>query len=519
MSSLLDTTTEEREALERGWSSWFTRKDVRRAFRMVVASVVLHGILLVVLTLLNFRTGILELEIEWSEDPLVGVGTASTAYVHPEGRKEARGLAKSEPEPKDPEPVEKKKIEPVLEKEPPPEEDAPAEADVQEPPQPREEEPEPSPPPRQQERVAKASPVKPEKKEPVVEKKKPAKPVKVKRKGGLLSRGKGLFSGAKVSDKVADPLEGEEKAQLVAAAQQVPGLAEFGPGNARLIVLLRMDRLRDSPFEEGLKQLMHRFPDYKKLLSGSAIEPVRGIDRLLIATNNPKRRDQTFVAVHHPIPDKELREALSASFHGGLRWYRFKGRPLGRPLHQDTKKSDPRVVLLPEPGVFMLMRPEILAQLDSPSVTPPPVDEGAEEPETPVEQRTLLQAVTAIEETDGPDGEAPAVFVTARDVSLRFAPGIAHMPNPVAVSVALGVGAEPSFVMWFEFDEEAKAQEFVKRWPLFVESIADLGLPGLEGVMLSIAIAREGTTVYARGRVQGPMIQLLLSLGTSMLPE
>ena len=64
-------------------------------------------------------------------------------------------------------------------------------------------------------------------------------------------------------------------------------LSKFAPGDAKILLLLRTDRMRRSPHRMAVETLLRHLPDYDTLVSGSTLSPFDDFNALLIATSNP----------------------------------------------------------------------------------------------------------------------------------------------------------------------------------------------------------------------------------------
>jgi hypothetical protein len=171
------------------------------------------------------------------------------------------------------------------------------------------------------------------------------------------------------------------------AAQSV--LSELAPGDASLMLLLRMDRVRGSPYEGAVRRLLEVFYDHKTILWSSGIDPLRDFAALLIATPNPYRVTQTFLAAQYSGPSTRIRRALERATRykdKRLRWTRSGGYLRGEIPSPPKLPGDPRIVIL-RPGLVMLSDPKNVSLLGAvspgahdapvrPSGSPGPTDAG-----------------------------------------------------------------------------------------------------------------------------------------------
>lgn len=136
----------------------------------------------------------------------------------------------------------------------------------------------------------------------------------------------------------------------------------WGPEGARVVVILRNDRIRRSPHAESARRILSSFPDWQTLLGHADLDPLADIDTLLIASSDPRYVNRTFLAAVHTIPPARIVEVLSAGFPRGVTWTERDGRLVGDP-EVDPGILDPRVFVLPTENVFVYSRPEFIAPL------------------------------------------------------------------------------------------------------------------------------------------------------------
>lgn len=94
-------------------------------------------------------------------------------------------------------------------------------------------------------------------------------------------------------------------------------------GQSALLVVINGAAVRSSPYAEDARSLLQAFFDYRLLLEGGGLDAIRDFDSVLIATPNPYRLTQTFVAVREQLDPRRVREALEAAVEnsgGRLRW-------------------------------------------------------------------------------------------------------------------------------------------------------------------------------------------------------
>jgi hypothetical protein len=143
----------------------------------------------------------------------------------------------------------------------------------------------------------------------------------------------------------------------------------YGPAGSRVTVLMRIDRLRGTPYTDSVDALLMRLPDRRDLLEGTDVDLYRDIDALLVATPNPLDPAVTFLAVRHRLTDSALRDALERGARATgrtLKWHSERGRPYaerlaagpGRPgVVTGGRRRDERLVLLVAPKLAVVTPP------------------------------------------------------------------------------------------------------------------------------------------------------------------
>jgi hypothetical protein len=143
----------------------------------------------------------------------------------------------------------------------------------------------------------------------------------------------------------------------------------YGPAGSRVTVLMRIDRLRGTPYTDGVDALLMRLPDRRDLLEGTDLDLYRDIDALLVATPNPLDPAVTFLAVRHRLTDTALREALERGARATgrtLKWHSERGRPYAERLAAGPgqagavtggRRRDERLVLLVAPKLAVVTPP------------------------------------------------------------------------------------------------------------------------------------------------------------------
>ena len=136
----------------------------------------------------------------------------------------------------------------------------------------------------------------------------------------------------------------------------------WGPEGARLVAIVRADRIAASPHRGAVETLLAALPDWQMLLGGADIRPFDDVRTLLIASADPRYLNQTFLAVTHNLAADSVITTLAASYPGGVQWSEERGRVIGRP-RASARLRDPRVFVLAHDDLFLFARPEFLGPL------------------------------------------------------------------------------------------------------------------------------------------------------------
>src|SRR4051794_21699416 len=68
-----------------------------------------------------------------------------------------------------------------------------------------------------------------------------------------------------------------------------PALAAFAPAGAQIALRVNMARIRDSELAPDVRTLLEAVPDWRLILGGSGIDPLRDLERLYLASPDLKR--------------------------------------------------------------------------------------------------------------------------------------------------------------------------------------------------------------------------------------
>ncbi len=224
-------------------------------------------------------------------------------------------------------------------------------------------------------------------------------------------------------------------------------LRRYAPEGDVITVLLRLDRIRDTPWEERVRGIVEPMPDYRAIIGGRDLELADHLDLLVISSFEPQSVTATTLAARSRERAAALRELLD---HDGapIAWRDVAlgklGERLPGPAHH---RADPRVYVLPAEleHWLVLARPEHIGALDK--------------SEPPNWVRALPDV--AAEAGEKPDGPIAVVSASGLPDSLQI-PRVGVFPAPSHVAMAVEIdpqGFRIRGTMTFASEERAEAFE------------------------------------------------------------
>jgi hypothetical protein len=220
-------------------------------------------------------------------------------------------------------------------------------------------------------------------------------------------------------------------------------LRPYVPGGERLMVVLRTDRLRATPWVPALDAILAALPDYQLLIAGTGVGVADAFDTVVIATPDPTSVPQTFLAAHTAGDEAALRRALGGPRGERVSWSRAAGGTLGRRLDpRVVQLGDPRLIIIPSAasagatGWFLLARPEHVADLVAPAG---PAAAPAAAPAAPA----WLEPLTRVAEATLAGADGPVAVVMVADLGNGSAALPMLPPLPLPQRLTLAVTADP----------------------------------------------------------------------------
>ncbi len=157
-----------------------------------------------------------------------------------------------------------------------------------------------------------------------------------------------------------EPSEGPLVAEP--APSSVDGPTSLPPG-AQLAMRLDMQRIARSPLAPAVREFFRRVPDWHLIVHGSEIDPLTDLDRLFLATPDPRRRSELVIAGRVMGGQAEIRQAvehMAASRGQPAPWRRAQNLNVADWRNLDQTE---RVMALLGPRQFAIAREEVLPTL------------------------------------------------------------------------------------------------------------------------------------------------------------
>lgn len=135
------------------------------------------------------------------------------------------------------------------------------------------------------------------------------------------------------------------------------------PAGSHIALRIDMTRVRESRLSAAARKLIRQIPDWHLIAGGSGIDPIDGLDRLLIATPDPRRRDLIVLAgksVGDHSMIREAAETIAASQGRAIKFRRENGVEQAPWYSLDPTE---RVIAIVGPQHFTISPPGALGTL------------------------------------------------------------------------------------------------------------------------------------------------------------
>lgn len=128
---------------------------------------------------------------------------------------------------------------------------------------------------------------------------------------------------------------------------------KIADANANVRLMLYTDRIRQHALGRRIGRLLQATPQWRDFFGPAQVDPIRDIDRVLIA--GPQLRDSSNVVavVQHSLSDERMEQGLDALVaRGGGEWLEGKSK-----MARTTADRAERLIVLPAPGVVAVVPP------------------------------------------------------------------------------------------------------------------------------------------------------------------
>jgi hypothetical protein len=314
-------------------------------------------------------------------------------------------------------------------------------------------------------------------------------------------------------------------------------LGQLGPEGSRFTMLLRVDRLKGTPFAAPVDDLLMRMPDRRDLLEGTGLSLYDDFEALLVATPNPLDYRVTFLAARHHVGDGAMRSAIDRGARATGRvvaWRSEGGRPWGeRRARRGTvapATRDERLIVLPASGLVVVTPPAYRALLLTPARRSSDAGAGADpDGGAPDAGRASPSWAALLRRIDDENGLLPAnavamasavdLFERSGNTPVLFL-GV-ELEVPRALAVVLGIEPEPFLEITATFTNEADARRWEETWPGLQRKLRAnpyVVLGGLSPLVARLTSTREGSAVRLRLTATPDETVRLLQLAATALP-
>jgi len=257
-----------------------------------------------------------------------------------------------------------------------------------------------------------------------------------------------------------------------AGPADLPRLENFAPGNAKYTTLLRLDRLRDTLYEDAVANLFQSLPDYRLLAESTDLDPIDRLDSIFFASARPQFIQHTFLAVRHDMTQDEVRHAVDARYPDPPAWSTQHGLPT-RPLVPDGHRfRDPRHIVLADTGLTLISRPEWMGRIanaleQSDRRTDDSAKKDSDETARP---GSLIGGLRRIESVANRNDTI--ALVSAYGLNLRL-PGVGAIDGFRGVRLEIATPDDPTVTIDMHFHSQDAAASFTGRFGRIRQSLVD----------------------------------------------
>jgi hypothetical protein len=342
----------------------------------------------------------------------------------------------------------------------------------------------------------------------------PKKPKKKSEADAGLDAGADAGSDAGVPDAAApapeatpEPVAAKD-AGVPSGAPPSPALAAFAPEGAQIALRVHLGAMRESPLAEDVRGLLEAIPDWRMIVDGSGIDPLRDLTRLFLATPNLSR--SSLVVAGQYVGDETLPRKAVASLAAArgvkVRWTRRAGMFVAPWPNADTTA---RSVALIAPEQFVITRPEDLPRVLAVAKALAARAKGRGEKEPDPGAALLALA----------DGEVLSLSVEGARLFARG--NLAGVPERLSISVR-GQPEHAGFgsISTGSFDSPEQAEEAKAYWTRMRDRYAShplVALVGMREPLTRMELETDGAELVVRTQVTLQQARVLLGFVRSAL--
>lgn len=152
----------------------------------------------------------------------------------------------------------------------------------------------------------------------------------------------------------AEPVEPEREEGKGSSPVALSGAAgKIADSNANVQLVLYTDRIREHALGRRVGRLLQATPQWQDFFGPARVDPIRDVDRVLIA--GPQLRDSSNVVavVQHNLPDDRIESGVEALVEsGGGEWLEGASR-----IARTRADRAERLIALPAPGIVVVVPP------------------------------------------------------------------------------------------------------------------------------------------------------------------
>mgnify|MGYP007022318800 CR=1 FL=1 len=284
------------------------------------------------------------------------------------------------------------------------------------------------------------------------------------------------------------------KGEVPFAVRAMPSVGAASPGNAVMTVVVDAKNLRRSPHRKNYARMIDAIPDCNRVTGNAGLSPIEAYDRVMIASSNFTELTQTLLLAQARRSDDELKRHLDKVTGESLQWEEREGMSAADPQEVWwAKRGDPRIFVLPAPGVVAFARDEHLPFLAqrSAAVASNKTRFFPDFPQSP----------------DPSIAGLPTVFMAEiAGFKVELGAEAAVLPSPDGIRLTVHDDVRPLLRMRLDFKDAAAASAFASQWPAVQKELAQsvwLRLASWSPLLARIKAAVDGTHgVYLELRVE-----------------